>query len=347
VVQNFGFHTSTIPALLIFSLLAAAIALALGWRDIRLSTRTTLIFEFSTLGLILLTIALWFIHHGSVKDVAQISLQGVNPTTLRLGLVLAFFSFVGFESATVLGVESQQPRRFIPRAVLTSVAASGLIFVIAAYGLTFAFHGNATTLDQSNAPLTVLAQAFGFGPIGLIISAGVALSFFTCILASINAAARVLYALSHHGLFHASARATHETHSSPHVALGFVTLVAIGLSAGLTLGHWALLDAYGILGSLATYGFLVSYGLVTIAAPVFLYRRGELKPVHVLTAVAAFLLLLVALAGTVYPVPSWPYNVLPYVFLGLLAVGLVYFLVLRFLAPERLAQVEAEALGGL
>jgi amino acid transporter len=347
VVQNFGFHTSTIPALLIFSLLAAAIALALGWRDIRLSTRTTLIFEFSTLGLILLTIILWFIHHGSVKDVAQTSLQGVNPTTLRLGLVLAFFSFVGFESATVLGVESQQPRRFIPRAVLTSVASSGIIFVIAAYGLTFAFHGNATTLDQSNAPLTVVAQAFGFGPIGILISAGVALSFFTCILASINAAARVLYALSHHGLFHSSAKATHNTHASPHVALSFVTLVAIGLSAALTLGHWALLDAYGILGSLATYGFLVSYGLVTIAAPVFLFRRGELKPVHVLTAIAAFALLLVAVAGTVYPVPSWPYNVLPYVFLGLLAVGLAYFLILRLVAPNRLAQVETEALGGL
>ena len=347
VFQNFGFQTSTIPALIGFSLLAAAIAFALGWRDIRLSTRTTLIFEFGTLGLILLTLAIWFIHHGNVVDTAQTTLQGVNPTTLRLGLVLAFFSFVGFESATVLGVEAQQPRRFIPRAVLTSVAASGIIFVIAAYGLTFAFHGNATTLDQSNAPLTVVARAFGFAPIGLIISAGVALSFFTCILASINAAARVLYTLSHHGLFHSSAQSTHDTHASPHIALSFVTLVAIGLSAALTLGHWALLDAYGILGSLATYGFLVSYGLVTVAAPVFLYRRGELKPVHVVTSLIAFALLLVALAGTVYPVPSWPYNILPYIFLGLLAAGVVYFLVLRAVAPQRLAEVEAETLGAL
>jgi amino acid transporter len=345
VLDHVGLHAGGEPVLLAVSILAAAVAFALGWRDIRLSTRTTLIAEFSTLGLILLTILIWFIHHGSVVDKAQTGLQGVNPTTLRLGLVLAFFSFVGFESATVLGVESQQPRRFIPRAVLASVAISGLIFVIAAYGLTFAFHGNATTLDQSNAPLTVVAQAFGFTPIGFLISVGVALSFFTCILASINAAARVLYTLSHHGLFHSGAQSTHDKHGSPHIALGFVTLIAIGLSVALTLGHWALLDAYGILGSLATYGFLVSYGLVTIAAPVYLLRRGELKPVHALTAVAAFALLLVALAGTVYPVPSWPYNVLPYIFLGLLFVGVLYFLALRVVAPARLAQIEADALG--
>lgn len=345
VLQDFGFHNNAQPVLIGFSILAAAVAFALGWRDIKLSVRTTLIFEFSTLGLILLTVAIWFIHHGSVVDKAQTGLQGVNPTTLRLGLVLAFFSFVGFESATVLGVESRQPRRYIPRAVLVSVAISGVVFVIAAYGLTFAFHGNATTLDQSNAPLTVAAQAFGFAPIGLVISAGVALSFFTCILASINAAARVLYSLAHNGLFHAGAQSTHEKHGSPHIALGLVALAAIGLSVGLSLGHWALLDAYGILGSLATYGFLVSYGLVTVAAPAFLYRRGELKPLNLLTAIIAFALLAVAVAGTVYPIPSWPYNVLPYIFLGLLLLGVVYFLALRIIAPKRLAAVEAEVLG--
>jgi amino acid transporter len=345
VLQTIGFTGTTVPILLTFSVLAAAIAFAFGWRDIRLSTRTTLIFEFTTLGLILLTLVLWFIHHGSVTDTAQTGLQGVNPTTLRLGLVLAFFSFVGFESATVLGVESQQPRRFIPRAVLASVAGVGIAFVFAAYGLTAAFHGLTPTLDQSNAPLTTVTKAFGFGPVGIVISVGVALSFFTCILASINAAARVLYTLAHHGLFHSSARATHDTHASPHIALTVVTVVAIGLSAALTLDHWALLDAYGILGSLATYGFLVAYGLVTIAAPVYLLRRHELKPLHVLTALSAFALLLVALAGTVYPVPAWPYNILPYIFLGLLLIGVLYFLALRAIAPTRLAQVESEILG--
>ena len=345
VFQNFGFQTSTIPVLIAFSVIATVIAFALGWRDIRLSSRTTLAIEFTTLALILLTVAGWFLHHHSIVDTAQTQLQGVNPGELRLGLVLAFFSFVGFESATVLGIESQQPRRFIPRAVIASVAGVGIIFVISAYGLVAAFHGAATPLNQSDAPLTVVAQAFGFGGIGLLISIGVALSFFACILGSINAAARVLFTLSHHGLFHSSARSTHDTHASPHVALAVVTVVAIGLALALTFSHWVILDAYGILGSLATYGFLVSYGLIAIAAPVFLFRRGELKIGHILSTIAAVVLLLVVVVGTVYPVPSWPYNVLPYIFIALLLVGVAYFLALRILAPERLAAVEAEVLG--
>lgn len=345
VLQSLGITLGNLPLYLALAVIFAAVAFALGWRDIRLSTRATLIAEFSTLALILLAVIFWFIHHGSIKDTAQTQLQGVNPATLRLGLVLAFFSFVGFESATVLGVESQQPRRYIPRAVLASVITVGVIFVISAYGLTAAFHGNATSLDQSSAPFAVVAQAIGFKPVGIVISIGVALSFFTCILASVNAAARVLYALSHHGLFHSSARATHEHHASPHIALSFVTGVALVLAVALLVARWGVLDAYGILGSLATYGFLLAYALVTIAAPVYLYRLGELKPVHLLSSLTALALLAVVIFGTIYPVPAWPYNVLPYIFLGLIAAGFAYFLILRAFSPNQLAQIKADILG--
>lgn len=340
-----GINLSGFPVNLAASLLFVGVAFILGWRDIRLSTRTTLFAEFGTLALILLAIVLWFVHHGSVVDTAQTTLQGVNPGTIRLGLVLAFFSFVGFEAATVLGVESQQPRKYIPRAVLASVATVGILFVIAAYGLTDAFEGNATPLSQSAAPFAVVTAAFHVPALGIVISAGVALSFFTCILASINSAARVLYALSHHGLFHASAQNTHDKHASPHVALSFTTIVALLLALALLFSGWDELTAYGILGTLATYGFLLAYGLVTIAAPVYLYRRGELKPLHVVSAVVAVVLLAVVIFGTVYPVPSWPFNVLPYIFLALVALGTGYFLFLRWRSPEQLAQVEAEVLG--
>lgn len=345
VAQAAGFHTDALSVLVAVSVVAAVLAWGLGWRDIRLSSRTTLVFEFTTLALILGTVIAWFFHHHGVSDPAQNRLEGVNPDQIRLGLVLAFFSFVGFESATVLGVESKQPRVYIPRAVIASVAGVGIVFIISAYGLTAAFHGAATTLDKSDAPLTIVAQSFGFGQIGFLISLGVALSFFACILGSINAAARVLFALSHNGLFHGAARSTHEKHASPHIALTVVTVVALALSLALTLSHWAILDAYGILGSIATYGFLLTYGLISIGAPVFLYRRGELKPVNVVSSLAALALLLVALVGTVYPVPAWPFNILPYVFLALLGLGVLYFLALRTWAPAKLAAIEAEVLG--
>jgi amino acid transporter len=336
---------TVIPGFVVaLSVIALALAWTLAYRDIKLSTRVTLAIEFTTLALILVAVVGFFLHRGTVADPVQTGLVGVNPDQLRLGLVLAFFSFVGFESATVLGTESRQPRRFIPRAVIASVLGVGLIFIISAYGLTAAFHGAPVTLDKSDAPLTVLAASFGAGWVGIIILAGVALSFFACILGSINAGGRVLFTLSHHGLVHASARKTHSTHASPHTAVSVVSLIALALAIGLAFAGYAILDAYGILGSLATYGFLVAYGLVTIGAPAFLRRRGELNFGHIISTIVAFGLLMVALVGTVYPVPAWPYNILPYLFVALLAVGVIYFLILRGVAPQRLAQIEADLL---
>jgi len=40
-------------------------------------------------------------------------------------------------------------------------------------------------------------------------------------------------------------------------------------------------------------------------------------------------LLLVPAVGSVYPVPSWPVNIFPYIFLGYLAIGLTWFTILR------------------
>jgi amino acid transporter len=345
LIHELGIGGADAALTLILSVVGLAAAWWLGYRDIRLSTRTTLGIEIATVLLILVVVLGHIFGSGHIADPEQLSLAGVDAEQLRLGLVLAFFSFVGFESATALGHEARQPLRVIPRAVITSTLAVGLVFIVSAYGLVDAFHGLDPTLDKSEAPLTTVAQQIGIGGIGVLISAGVALSFFACILGSINAGARVLYALAHHGLFHSAARGTHESNATPHVAVTIVSLIALALSLGLTLVGYPLLEAYGYLGTIATYGFLFAYVLVAVGAPVFLRRRGELRPVHIVTAVAATLLLALPLIGSVYPVPAWPFNLLPVIFLALLGAGVGYFLYVRSADPERLRAIENDLLG--
>jgi amino acid transporter len=327
------------------AVVAAVVAWWLAYRDIRLSTRTTLLIEIATIALILAVVVGYFVHRGNVVDAPQIQLEGVDFEKLRLGLVLAFFSFVGFESAAVLGAEAKDPHRLIPRSVIASVIGVGLLFIVSAYALTAGFRGVEPPLNTAEAPLTTLANTFGGGIIGFLVSVGVALSFFACILGSINAAARVLYTLSRHGLFHGSAGSTHASNSTPHVAATLVAIIALGLAVSLSANGWAILDGYGILGSIATYGFLVSYLLVSLGAPFYLRRNGLLKWQHVASAALAIVLLAAVLFGVVYPVPAWPYNILPYLFLGLLGLGVAYFLLLRLVAPARLVEVEADLLG--
>ena len=113
------------------------------------------------------------------------------------------------------------------------------------------------------------------------------------------------------------------------------------------------MTAFGVLGTVATFGFILGYLLISIAAPLYIKKQGELKTRDIVTGVLGSLAMLGALVGSVYPVPDYPYNILPYLFLGYLAVGLVWFLILKKRSPQIIANIEkdlevneAEVIGG-
>jgi hypothetical protein len=51
------------------------------------------------------------------------------------------------------------------------------------------------------------------------------------------------------------------------------------------------------------------------------------------------------IVGSVYPVPDYPYNVLPYIFFAYLAVGAVWFAMLKSRAPQILASIQHDMEG--
>src|SRR5260370_17092370 len=88
---------------------------------------------------------------------------------LRLGLVLALFSFVGFESATTLGSEAHNPLKTIPRAVIQSSVLAGAFFTVCAYAGVLGFHTARQDLGTSSPPMRVLAGVAGAPVLGLLI----------------------------------------------------------------------------------------------------------------------------------------------------------------------------------
>jgi hypothetical protein len=90
-----------------------------------------------------------------------------------------------------------------------------------------------------------------------------------------------------------------------------------------------ILDAFNDAGTFGAFGFLGAYFLISIAAPAYLSKRGELGPAAVTFSIASVVLLMVPAVGSVYPVPSWPVNIFPYIFLGYLAIGMTWFMILR------------------
>ena len=326
---------------------AAMIVTAIGawyvaYKDIELSTRFMLFIEFISVGLIVLLALIFLGKSGRAIDAQQLRLAGLTPDGLRQGLVLAIFSFVGFESATALGHEAKDPLRSIPRSVLVTVIVVGAFFTLMSYALVDAFRGVPTSLGQSNAPLSTLAQVTGIPVFGVVIAACAAVGFFACALACINAGARVIFAMARHGMIHASAGVTHARHATPHVAVTIASIVVFAAPVGLLLAKFALLDVFGYLGSIATFGFLFAYVLVSVAAPIYLRRRAEPSALAWVIGALSLVLLAFPIVGSVYPVPPPPQNYLPYVFLALLAAGIARLVYVRARTPSVIADIERD-----
>jgi amino acid transporter len=260
--------------------------------------------------------------HGWRPDLAQLTLRGVTPEKLQLGLVLAIFSSVGFESATSLGSEARNPLVNIPRAVKWSAILAGLFFFLCAYALVLGFRGEGQRLNQSSAPLHVLTHQIGLPPlVGTLTDLGAVVTFFSCFLGCITAAARVLFLMSRRGALHSVFGEAHEQNQTPHRAVLWSTIAAFVPAAILTLRGMNLFEINGLLGALATFGFVSAYILVSVAAPLYLRSVGRLTAGAVAVSILAILAMCVALLGNLYPVPEAPYSYLPYIYVVVLAAG--------------------------
>ncbi|MGA2811168.1 MAG: APC family permease [Candidatus Acidiferrum sp.] len=307
------------------SLLVTAVSMLVAWHDVKVSARVMLWTEGLSLTTILFVVVLVLFRHGPHIDTEQLHLHAMTGSGLRLGLVLALFSFVGFESATTLGAEAREPLKTIPRAVIQSALLCGAIFVLCAYTEVLAFHLAGQDLGTSPAPMHILADIGGVHIFGVLIDIGAMVSMFACTLGCITAAARVLMLMAHNGLAHGGLRHTHARHETPGRAI-LVTGVASAAPVAVLAARGAGgLDIYGWLGSLATYGFIVAYGLVCLSLPKYLRGHGVFRPSAQILSWLAATAMVLALIGNLYPVPEGPYGKLPYIYLVYLAAGLAWF----------------------
>ncbi len=316
-----GHGTSTV----VLSLLVTGVSMWIAWRDVKISARLMLWIEIVSVSSILLVVVLVLVRHGWHIDREQLGLHGMTGSGLRLGLVLALFSFCGFESATTLGAEARDPLKTIPRAVIQSALLCGAIFTVCAYTEDLGLRLAGQDLGTSTAPMRVVAAVGGVRMLGEVIDIGALVSLFACTLACITAAARVLLLMSHHGLAHGSMRTTHarnETPSRAVIATGIAAVLPVVILAARGAGG---LDVYGWMGSLATYGYIVAYALVCSVLPRYLRKHNAFRPGAQVIPWLAFGAMLLALVGNLYPVPEGPYGKLPYIYLAYLAAGLVWF----------------------
>jgi amino acid transporter len=279
--------------------------------------------------------------HGIQIDTAQLSLRGVSIHGMSLAVVACIFSLVGFESATALGREAKNPLRNVPRAVLLSLILTGLFMVFMGYVEVFGTRHYATPLGSITAPLNVLASIYHVSYFKIPISLCAMISFFSLTLSCLNAGARIIYPMGEHLVFPRHLGRVHAANGTPHVAISVYVAIMFAVPAILEIVTNPV-TIFGDAGTLAAFGFLCAYFLISVAAPAYLAKRRELKTRNVVITVVACLCLLVPTVGSFYPVPPYPTNIFPYIFAGYMAVGGAWLFTVSRRQRSILAGIEAD-----
>jgi amino acid transporter len=273
-----------------------------------------------------------------VVDTAQVSLRDTGIGGVTVGVVLAIFAFVGFESAGSLGREARNPERCIGRAILWSCGLVGLFYVFVVYTQVYGFSGTQPGFAKSSAPLPDLADIVHLPILAPIIDLGIMCSMFACTLACVNAGSRVLFAIARDGLAPPPLAAIHTRHHTPHRSMWVVGIPMLVIPGALLAAGKDPVELTGWAGTVAVFGFMLGYCLAAVGAVRYLRGRGEPSAVTaVLAVVSVGILLFVFWANWIPQLPAnglfpplvAPYNVLPYVFFVWVAATLLWYAVYR------------------
>ena len=324
LLADAGVH---VPPLAIVPIVAI-IAWQAAYRGVQISAIVMLVLELISVGIICWIVAVILAHHGFTVDTQQLRVAGGFPS-VGLALAFAMFSFVGVESATAFGAEAKQPLITIPRAVLGSVLFAGVFFIVTTYAEILGFRGATQTLDKETFPLGTLAGLYGVDYLRVPITIGAMFSAFSVCLACITTGGRIAYAMSRTGAIPATFGRIEPKHDTPNVAVTVVTAIALVIAAAALEFGVAPIDVFNNCGTLSSFGFILAYGLISIAAGVYVKRLGERRFKDVAVSAIATILLVFAASTLFYPVPDPPQRYFAYYFLAFLAAGWIWFALRR------------------
>jgi amino acid transporter len=327
----------------IFSVATAFIVWALTYFGIRLSTRTTAILGGIEM-LIMLALGITFlVHPGAGSTISAPLNPGAAPTGfggILGGMVFSILALSGFEAPAPLAEETKRPNRFIYQAIFASLLIVGIFYIFMAYASAIGWGtGNMAAFAANANPYYALAQKL-WGVGWWLIFFAIINSTLAVGIACTNAATRVMYTMGLAGTLPSALAKIHPVHKTPYIAVHVEQIFQIVsfMLVGIFFGAGVI---FGFLGTIATLAVIVLYILANIALTTFVRRE---RPTdfsiwqHAVVPIVGTLLLLPVMFVTVWPIPAYPINLTPYIFVALMVIGFVVMLVLIARRPEALNQ---------
>ncbi|HEX8498902.1 MAG TPA: APC family permease [Actinomycetales bacterium] len=245
---------------------------------------------------------------GDVSRVTQFP-AGVSPAAATLGAaVVAYYSFVGFETSANVAEEVRDPSRVYPKALFGALLTAGVVYVLVGLASSVALAPD--QLSGSSGPLLDVVKATGVGIPASAFSLIALVAVANGALLTMIMASRVTYGMAEQGLLPATLGRVLPGRRTPWVAILATTAVAMALT---------LIGDLSVLAS--TVVLLLLFVFIGTNVAVLVLRRDAVDHPHFrvpavvpVLGVASCVLLLTRQEGTV-----WLYG------LGLLAIGVVLY----------------------
>ena len=253
----------------------AAIAF-LGYRNIDLSSKVLGVFlVLEVLSVTILDVAIIGTGGSEGLSIAPFSPSNFLSGVPGLGLMWAFFGFIGFEATAVFRNEAKDPEKTIPRATYIAVAFIALFYGFSGWCLVMgAGADNALAFAQETQDAYALELAALYVGQWLydVFQCLLVTSLFACALALHNVASRYTFTLSRVKVLPARLGEVHKTHFAPSNASMSISIVSFALLAIVTIVGLDPLTVYAWFANTATLGLLILQMLTSVSVVVF-FRR--------------------------------------------------------------------------
>ena len=332
----------------IFFVILLIIAAGLTMYGVQLSLRVQLGLELISVAALFLVMLVVVIKGGAAGNSLQPFNPGQSPkgwSGIGFGLIFGFSAFAGFEAGAALGLESKEPKRTIPRAIILSVLISAGFYIFVTYALSIGYGiDHASTWASDGTPLDTITKRYLNGGAASVIDAMVAVSAFSAGMGVLSLSTRVFFGMGKHGLAPEWVTRTHPTARTPYIAILVAAIVAfiVGAGLGLTAGTSVLI---GLLAAANTLAFILIYAAICVAA-IWAFGRATNVPTALIVKVGvpiiAIVLLGFSMYASVYPPPSFPYNLAAVLVVAWGLIGVVVLLIQRGRGEAPTLDLEAE-----
>jgi amino acid transporter len=291
----------------VYAIVAFVLVMTLAYLDIKISATLILALEGASMVLVIIACSIIVAKggfHGHAFSPAPFRPDGVAPSVLGLGIVLSFSAFSGFEAASTMGEESQQPRRLIPLAIAVSLAVVAIFEIGVAAVVTNAYPG-IKQLSAAPVPLVTVTDKLVAGWMGTLVNFGAVVSAFGAAVACVVGASRILFALGRDAgpgmLARTSPRTGAPVGALIWVGAGSVLMLLLFITERLATRVVAISLTY------AADLIIVAYILVVAAAIIFTIRR-RMSAVKTVILLIGLAVLGYVLKDTFIPIPAAPYS---------------------------------------